>query len=175
MNENNIAIIDKKTLEELVNELSFLRVSINQEIKPTSENLENINNNLIKTIDSFDAALASKAIEVLKDINIKEIQKTITDRVLEGMNDQFSSIRELSHFSREINNLTKVYESNFNVFKKTVNSFSNVVESNRKNIQKIDRLFIVMSFFFGLIFHHLDFTFPIQVMKASLNMVFAYF
>lgn len=175
MNQKDLALIDSTSLRELVHELSYLRITINQEIIPTSENLESINTNLKKTIDSFDAALASKAAEVLDNIDIKEIQESITDRVIDGMTDQFKSIRQLSQFSQEIETLTKSYEANFTVFKKTVNSFGSVVEKNRKNIQKTDKFFIFISFFFGLIFHHLDFTFPFQVMKASLNMVFAYF
>ncbi len=71
MNQKDLALIDSTSLRELISELSYLRVTIKQEIIPTSENLESINNNLTKTIDGFDAALASKAVEVLDDINIK--------------------------------------------------------------------------------------------------------
>ena len=80
--KDKIALLEGEVLVELVDELSYLRVMINNEIIPTSKNLEKVNQNLDKTIENFDAALVVKTTEVIDKIDIDLIQKEVVIQVV---------------------------------------------------------------------------------------------
>ena len=121
--KDKIALLEGEVLVELVDELSYLRVMINNEIIPTSKNLEKVNQNLDKTIENFDAALVLKTTEVIDKIDIDLIQKEVVIQVVKKFDKSIKNVNELSILSIQMHELIKVFHTKYDDIDKILNTY----------------------------------------------------
>lgn len=152
-NRDKVALLDAEVLEELVDELSYLRVMINKEIIPASESLEKVNKNIDKTIENFDAVLASKTTEVIDKIDINFIHKEVIKQVVKKFDKSIRNVNELSEFSRETRELIKVFHRKYAEIEKILDSYEKRIRHTKYFARLVEGTVIVLTFGGGALFY----------------------
>ncbi len=151
--KNKIAILEGEVLLDLIDELSYLRIMINKEIIPASKNLKKVNHNLDKTIENFDAVLASKTTEVIDKINIDTIHTEVVKQVVKKFDSSIKNVNELSKISVEIQELVLMFHHKYDDIEKILNTYEKRVIHTKHFSRLLGSTFIVLSFGLGAMFY----------------------
>ena len=151
--KDKIALLEGEVLVELVDELSYLRVMINNEIIPTSKNLEKVNQNLDKTIENFDAALVVKTTEVIDKIDIDLIQKEVVIQVVKKFDKSIKNVNELSILSIQMHELIKVFHTKYDDIDKILNTYEKRIIHTKHVSRLLSATLIVLTFGAGALFY----------------------
>ena len=151
--KDKIALLEGEVLVDLVNELSYLRITINKEIIPASKNLKKVNHNLNKTIENFDAILASKTTEVIDKINIDTIHTEVIKQVVKKFDSSIKDVNELSKISVEIQELVLIFHQKYDDIEKILNTYEKRVISTKHFSRLLGSTVIVLSFGIGALFY----------------------
>lgn len=151
--KDKIALLEGEVLLELVNELSYLRVMINKEIIPASQNLKKVNYNLDKTIENFDAILASKTTEVIDKINIDTIHTEVIKQVVKKFDSSIKDVNELSKISIEIQELVLTFHQKYDDIETILDTYEKRIIHTKHFSRLLGSTFIVLSFGLGAMFY----------------------
>lgn len=151
-NNNEVIILPKEQLTELISELGYLRIVINNEIKPTSKSLKNINKNLQKTVDNFDEIVKVKASKVLDRISIDTIQEEVIMQVVKQFNTNIKEVNKLSELSSHTQKLIKEFHRNYNDIEQILDTYESRLKKTTILGYFINAIVITMAFFAGALY-----------------------
>lgn len=153
MESKKMTLLELSEVENLLAELAYARITLEQEVKPMAEALIKINKDIENNIENIDSVIASKMEDMIGNIDLELIQRIIIKQILKKFDGDIRNINDLSKLTTKVTKVVEKFHGNYSEIDKILNAYDNRIKSTKLVSKMNNFLGITLAFGIGGTFY----------------------
>lgn len=153
MENKKMTLVELSEFENLLSELSYARITLEQEVKPMANSLIKINKNFENNIENIDLVIASKMEDLISNIDLELIQKIIIEQILKKFDEDIKNINDLSKVANRVAKVVDRFHEHYFEIDKILNDYDKRIKSTKLVAKMNNFLGITLAFGIGGTFY----------------------